>query len=84
MAYSERKKNNAMALHAIQISCNREILSLIMGIKYANEAYEFLKRYAEPTLYFDKPFSGLENHQPPSAEDSTGKLPVTPQNPGVR
>ena len=73
-AYYEWKKKNAMALHAIQISCSREMLSQIMGIKHANEAWDFLKRYTKPTFYFDEPFSGLQE-QPPLADPSPGKMP---------
>ncbi|KAJ9684844.1 hypothetical protein PVL29_017029 [Vitis rotundifolia] len=71
VAYSEWKKKNAVALHAIQISCSREMLSQIRGIKFANLAWDFLKRNANPTLYFDEEVDRLDEQSPPAAA-STG------------
>ncbi|KAL6327289.1 hypothetical protein AAG906_018588 [Vitis piasezkii] len=71
VAYSEWKKKNSVALHAIQISCSREMLSQIRGIKLAKHAWDFLKRNANPTLYFDEEVDCLDE-QPPPAAASTG------------
>ncbi|XP_034703075.1 uncharacterized protein LOC117927588 isoform X2 [Vitis riparia] len=71
VAYSEWKKKNSVALHAIQISCSREMLSQIRGIKLAKHAWDFLKRNANPTLYFDEEVDRLDE-QPPPAAASTG------------
>ena len=75
VAYSEWKKKNSVALHAIQISCSREMLSQIRGIKLAKHAWDFLKRNANPTLYFDEEVDRLDE-QPPPAAASTGKVPL--------
>ncbi|KAL6327780.1 hypothetical protein AAG906_025608 [Vitis piasezkii] len=59
VAYSEWKKKNSVALHAIQISCTCEAR---VGL---------LKRNANPTLYFDEEVDCLDE-QPPPAAASTG------------
>ncbi|KAJ9684839.1 hypothetical protein PVL29_017027 [Vitis rotundifolia] len=62
--YSVWKRKNDMALHAIQISCSREMLSQIRNETRASEAWDFLKRIANPTLDLDREIIGFEELSP--------------------
>ena len=65
-AFSVWEKKNAMALHAIQISCSGEMLSQIRGEPCASYVWDFLQKRAKPTFCFERS---------PAASASTGKLP---------
>ena len=72
--YSVWKRKNDMALHAIQISCSREMLSQIRDETRASEAWDFLKRIANPTLDLDREIIGFEELSP-DASAPAGKAP---------
>ena len=50
--FSVWEKKNAMALHAIQISCSREMLSQIRDKMLASEAWDFLMQLSYPIIDF--------------------------------
>ena len=76
-AFSVWEKKNAMALHAIQISCSGEMLSQIRGQTCASSVWDFLQKRAKPTFFFDEEVEvdGLDEQSPPAAA-STGKVPL--------
>ena len=73
-AFSVWQKKNAMALHAIHISCSGEMLSQIREETSASYVWDFLQKRAKPTFCFDSKVSGIEERSP-AASASTGKLP---------
>lgn len=73
-AFSVWEKKNAMALHAIHISCSGEMLSEIRKENCASYVWDFLQKRAKPTFCFDPKVSGIDERSP-AASASTGKLP---------
>ena len=73
-AFSVWEKKNAMALHAIQISCSGEKLSQIREETSASYVWDFLQKRAKPTFCFDPKVSGIDERSP-AASAPTGKLP---------
>ncbi|KAJ9684848.1 hypothetical protein PVL29_017032 [Vitis rotundifolia] len=71
--FSDWEKKNAMALHAIQISCSGEMLSQIRKEPCASYVWEFLQKRAEPTFCFDPKVSGMDERSP-AASASTGNV----------
>ena len=72
-AFSVWEKKNAMALHAIQISCSGEKLSQIREETSASYVWDFLQKRAKPTFCFDPKVSGIDERSP-AASAPTGKL----------
>ncbi|KAL6327291.1 hypothetical protein AAG906_018591 [Vitis piasezkii] len=72
-AFSVWEKKNAMALHAIQISCSGEMLSQIRRETCASYVWDFLKKRAKPTFCFDPRVSGIVEGSP-AASASTGNV----------
>ncbi|CBI35219.3 unnamed protein product, partial [Vitis vinifera] len=72
-AFSVWEKKNAMALHAIQISCSGEMLSQIRRETCASYVWDFLQKRAKPTFCFDPRVSGIVEGSP-AASASTGNV----------
>ncbi|XP_034704166.1 uncharacterized protein LOC117928385 [Vitis riparia] len=70
-AFSVWEKKNAMALHAIHISCSGEMLSQIREEPCASYLWDFLQKRAKPTFCFDPKVSGIDERSP-AASASTG------------
>ncbi|RVW90960.1 hypothetical protein CK203_044190 [Vitis vinifera] len=63
-AFSVWEKKNAMALHAIQISCSGEKLSQIREETSASYVWDFLQNGPKPTFCFDPKVSGIDERSP--------------------
>ncbi|KAL6327293.1 hypothetical protein AAG906_018593 [Vitis piasezkii] len=72
-AFSVWEKKNAMALHAIHISCSGEMLSQIRNEYCASYVWDFLQKWAKPTFCFDPKVSGIDERSP-AASASTGNV----------
>ncbi|KAL6311808.1 hypothetical protein AAG906_018600 [Vitis piasezkii] len=72
-AFSVWEKKNAMALHAIQISCSGEKLSQIREETSASYVWDFLQKRAKPTFCFDPKVSGIDERSP-AASAPTGNV----------
>ncbi|KAJ9684856.1 hypothetical protein PVL29_017039 [Vitis rotundifolia] len=72
-AFSVWEKKNAMALHAIQISCSGEMLSQIRKENCASYVWDFLQKRAKPTFCFDPKVSGIDERSP-AASAPTGNV----------